>query len=42
MNSKLARLKNAQAQVEISLSTEEMKKFEDLAIAKLTKTMHIE
>jgi len=42
MNSKLTRLKNAQAQVEISLSTEEMKKFEDLAIAKLTKTMHIE
>ena len=42
MNSKLTRLKNAQAQIEISLTSEEMKKFEDLAIAKLTKTMHID
>lgn len=42
MNSKLTRLKNAQAKLEISLTSEEMKKFENLAITKLTKTMHIE
>ena len=42
MNSKLKRLEKSRAEVEVSLTSEEMKKFEDLAIAKLTKTMHIE
>jgi FKBP-type peptidyl-prolyl cis-trans isomerase (trigger factor) len=42
MNSKLTRLKNAQAQIEVTLASDEMKKFQDLAITKLTKTMHIE
>jgi trigger factor len=42
MNSKITRLKNAQAQIEVTLTSEEVKKFEDLAITRLTKTMHIE
>jgi len=42
MNSKLTRLKNAQAQIEVTLTSDEMKKYEDLAISALCKTMHIE
>lgn len=42
MNSKLTRLKNSQAQIEVTLTSEEMKKFEDLAISALCKKMHIE
>lgn len=42
MNSKLTRLKNSQAKIEVSLTSEELKKYEDLAISQLTKTMHID